>query len=224
MQTVHKHYQMGQAPYRFIAVWSAPSKSLQEANPAAYNVQMNNRPKVCRFACDHCGAGIEHHYIIRDANGSEFCVGSTCIDKVGAVLNLSDAEAAERKRQKELRQARAEAKREAKRIAREAELDAQRERNGGLTDRELAEQNRREQIRLEREANLNRFEYFISHLLSDGGYFAKDLATSLKEGRQLYGRGVDIMLDIIAKSAGRRNSKAYNAKLEEATIKWGQAA
>ena len=224
MTVAHKHYQMGQAPYRFITVWSAPSKSLQEANPAAYNIQMGARPKVCRFMCDHCGTGIEHHFIIRDANGAEFCVGSSCIHKIGAVFNLSDAEDAERHRQKELRRDRAEAKREAQRIAREAELDAQRERNGGLTNQELADQELKEQIRLEKEANFYRYEYFISHLLDDRGYFAKDLARSLKDGSGLYGRGVDIMLDIIAKSAGRKNSKAYNAKLEEAKIKWEQAA
>jgi hypothetical protein len=32
------------------------------------------------------------------------------------------------------------------------------------------------------------------------------------------------LLDIFAKSAGRKGSKAYNAKREEATIKWEQAA
>lgn len=224
MAIVHEHYQMGQAPYRFIAVWSAPSKSLQEANPAAYSIEMSARPKVCKFMCDHCGTSIEHHFIIRDANGVEFCVGSTCIDKVGQVLNLSDAEAAERNRQKELRQARAEAKREAQRIARVVELNAQRERNGGLTDWELEKQELEEQLKLEKEANANRYDYFITHLLNDGGDFAKDLARSLKESGNIYGRGVTIMLDIIAKSAGRKGSKAYNAKREEATIKWEQAA
>lgn len=99
---VHENFQFGEAPFRFIGVWSAPSRSLLEQNPSAYNLQMQAKPKFCHFGCDHCGTAIEHHYVLRDAKGDKYCVGSSCISKVGNVLNLSDAEAAERQRQREL--------------------------------------------------------------------------------------------------------------------------
>ena len=221
---VHENFQFGEAPFRFIGVWSAPSRSLLEQNPSAYNLQMQAKPKFCHFGCDHCGTAIEHHYILRDAKGDKYCVGSSCISKVGNVVNLSDAEAAERQRQRELRRARAEAKREQQRLAHEAKLDAQRERNGGLTDNELAMQKMQQEREQQRIANEQKYDYFISGLSEAYGYFAKDVAQGLREGRQPSGRGVTIMLEIIAKNAGRRGSKAYEAAYAEAEAKWEEVA
>jgi len=221
---VHENFQFGEAPFRFIGVWSAPSRSLLEQNPSAYNLQMQAKPKFCHFGCDHCGTAIEHHYVLRDAKGEKYCVGSSCISKVGNVVNLSDAEAAERQRQRELRRARAEAKREQKRLAHEAKLDAQRERNGGLTDMELAMQKIQEERQQQRIANKQKYDFFISGLSEAYGYFAKDVAEGLREGRLPSGRGVTIMLEIIAKNAGRRGSKAYEAAYAEAEAKWEEVA
>jgi len=221
---VHENFQFGEAPFRFIGVWSAPSRSLLEQNPSAYNLQMQAKPKFCHFGCDHCGTAIEHHYVLRDAKGEKYCVGSSCISKVGNVVNLSDAEAAERQRQRELRRARAEAKREQKRLAHEAKLEAQRERNGGLTDMELAMQKIEEERQQQRIANKQKYDFFISGLSEAYGYFAKDVAEGLREGRLPSGRGVTIMLEIIAKNAGRRGSKAYEAAYAEAEAKWEEVA
>lgn len=221
---VHENFQFGEAPFRFIGVWSAPSRSLLEQNPSAYNLQMQAKPKFCHFGCDHCGTAIEHHYVLRDAKGDKYCVGSSCISKVGNVVNLSDAEAAERQRQRELRRARAEAKREQKRLAHEAKLDAQRERNGGLTDMELAMQKIQEERQQQRIANEQKYDFFISGLSEAYGYFAKDVAQGLREGRLPSGRGVTIMLEIIAKNAGRRGSKAYESAYAEAEAKWEEVA
>ena len=221
---VHENFQFGEAPFRFIGVWSAPSRSLLEQNPSAYNLQMQAKPKFCHFGCDHCGTAIEHHYVLRDAKGDKYCVGSSCIAKVSNVVNLSDAEAAERQRQRDLRRARAEAKREQQRLAHEAKLDAQRERNGGLTDNELAMQKMEQEREQQRIANEQKYDYFISGLSEAYGYFAKDVAQGLREGRQPSGRGVTIMLEIIAKNAGRRGSKAYEAAFTEAEAKWEEVA
>lgn len=221
---VHENFQFGEAPFQFIGVWSAPSRSLLEQNPAAYNLQMQAKPKFCHFGCDHCGTAIEHHYVLRDAKGDKYCVGSSCIAKVGNVLNLSDAEAAERKRQRDLRRARKEAKREQQRLAYEAKLDAQRERNGGLTDNELAMQKMEQERQQQRLVNEQKFAYFIDGLSEAYGYFAKDVAQGLREGREPSGRGVTIMLEIIAKTAGRKGSKAYEATYAEAEEKWGEVA
>ena len=221
---VHENFQFGEAPFRFIGVWSAPSRSLLEQNPSAYNLQMQAKPKFCHFGCDHCGTAIEHHYVLRDAKGDKYCVGSSFIAKVGNGVNLSDAEAAERQRQRDLRRARAEAKREQQRLAHEAKLDAQRQRNGGLTDNELAMQKIEQEREQQRIANEQKYDYFISGLSEAYGYFAKDVAQGLREGRQPSGRGVTIMLEIIAKNAGRRGSKAYEAAFTEAEAMWEEVA
>lgn len=225
---VHKNFQFGEAPFRFIGVWSAPSRSLLEQNPSAYNLQMQAKPKFCHFGCDHCGTAIEHHYVLRDAKGDKYCVGSSCISKVGNVLNLSDAEAAERKRQREIRRARAEAKREQDRLAREAKLQAklaaERERNDGLTDAEVAQQRAEKELQEKRILNKAKYAFFIDGLNEAYGNFASDVANGLREGRQPSGRGVTIMLEIIAKVAGRRGSNAYEAAYAEAEAKWEEVA
>lgn len=50
--------------------------------------------------------------------------------------------------------------------------------------------------------------------LADMGGFGASLSESIEKGDLPYGRGVWIMIDMLAKSAGRRNSKAYAAKEE----------
>ena len=49
----------------------------------------------------------------------------------------------------------------------------------------------------------------------DGGGFVWSVAAGLMNGEAPRGRGLDIMLDIMAKGAGRRNSKGYAAKMNE---------
>ena len=213
--TIHKHYQMGEAPYRFLGVWSAPSASLAEQNPNAYNNAMASRPACCRLTCDHCGAPIMNHYIIRDMKGNKFSVGSSCIDKIDDVENTSKVDAARKAHEKKLRQARAEKKREDERTAREAELQAQRDRNNGLTDWELNQQQQRTAHEAELEAKREKLAYFIN-ALDEGNNFEGELRDNLMSGHLPYGRGQTIMLEIIAKKAGRKNSKAYNVKYDEA--------
>jgi hypothetical protein len=73
-------------------------------------------------------------------------------------------------------------------------------------------------------ASEEKYGYFINCLSEAYGGFAKDVANGLREGRQPSGRGVTIMLEIIAKTAGRRGSKAYEAAYVEAESKWGEVA
>lgn len=55
----------------------------------------------------------------------------------------------------------------------------------------------------------------IANLLADGqGGFRDRVAEDMREGEAPYGRGVDIVCDIIAKQQGRRNSKAYKAEYD----------
>ena len=219
MPLVHKHYRMGKAPYRFIGIYSIPSPALAEANPSAYNAQLKAMPKFCSGMCDHCGMGITHHYMLKDAEGNKFAVGSSCIDKMDDVENMFTVDYERKELEHKKRKAIREAKQLERQMKYERELEEQRQRNGGLTDNELAEQKREDEQRQKRRNNEEKFAYFIEHLgLSNG--FAGDLARGMRDyGRLPTGRGLDIMLEIVAKTAGRKNSKAYDAKYEEAETK-----
>lgn len=217
---VHKVFKMGRAPYKLVGIWSAPSKALQAANPSAYNIQMETRPKCCRFICDHCGTGIVHHFILSDADKNKFCVGSSCIDKLGQHELVTQAKQLELKRQQQIRQEKAEAKREAKRLQVESELEEQRKANGGLTDFELREKQRKEYEENMRDQFFDITRPIQKMLKTAGGDFCRSIANGMKEGKMPSGGGKTITIEIMTKqhSGARKNSKAYNesyAEMEE---------
>jgi hypothetical protein len=221
MVQAHKHFTMGTGTYRLVAIWAAPSKALQEANPQAYNHQMSNRPKACRFSCDHCGTGIQNHFIIRDSAGEEFSVGSSCIEKLGDTQLITEAKAAENKRQKALRAEKRHQEQLARQAAYKAEIEAERERNGGLTDHELAVK-KREAAKTERRLAIHEVAYDTVGFLNNVGDFGRSMMTQILDGEMPTGNALRICVEIMAKQHGRKNSKAYNeaypaceARLEE---------
>jgi len=228
MQHVHQWTDqgLGEGPFRLVDVISFPSKSILEANPMAYNSQVAELHRqaggygldgLC--CCHSCGMGLQHNYIIQNAAGNHFVVGSSCVAKTGDAKLVTKVEAMERKRQQELRRARAEAKRAEREAKLEMELQAQRDRNGGLTDLELEDQQRQEAREAKRAQFTNDNHWLITVLENTRGGFAADMADNLCKGpwsRQEFSpRMIDIICDIYGKAHGRRNSKAYNAAREE---------
>ncbi|MBE8232333.1 MAG: hypothetical protein HAW67_01265 [Endozoicomonadaceae bacterium] len=213
--TEHKHYKMGQAPYRYIGLWSAPSKSLLEANPMAYNSMMANRPKCSHLCCAHCSTGILHHFMIADAKGIEFSVGSECIAKLKQHDLVTQAQSDQKKMEKTKRLKLKQLLQEKRDIAREEKLQAQRDENGGLTDNEL-KQKKEKANQLKHEKKRSTIAQYFNEQLDDSDFSASVLKSIIKHGQMPYGRAPAIMCSIVAKNAGRTNSKAYNLKLVEA--------
>jgi hypothetical protein len=209
----HKHFDMGKAPYKLVGIWSSPSKASQEVNPSAYNVEMAARPKSCTHSCACCSTGIVHHFIIRDADKKEFAVGSTCIDKLNDTRLTTAAKLAENKRKKALRAIAAEKKREEQRKAEEIELEAERARNGGLTDGEIVVEHRKS---LKEELLISVGEIFSpigSALNSQNGNFVQSILSDVYNEANLPGGSAkNIIIEIMTKKAGRANSKAYKAQ------------
>lgn len=212
---VHKHFEMGTAPYRYKGLWSAPSKAILEANPNVYNLAMNGRPACCHFSCDHCGTGINNHCIIADATGKLFAIGTDCLQKLNDVENLTQAKADQKKRQAAIRKVRADAKRAIERQEREDELQRQRDVNGNdMTDFDLQYHNKQVAANAAREVNSVDAEYFLTALDDANGDFASSIARQMRNDRRLpSNRAESITLEITAKfySGARMNSKAYNA-------------
>lgn len=171
----------------------------------------NSVPPMAGGTCAHCGTCIRHAYIIRDKNGKEFDVGSECVAKAGLPPKILTAVKAEKNRQAAI-------KRQEKREAdREARLQAQRDKNGGLTDWQL----KQKQIDDEIQERKKRLAPIVAELkpyaesIRDGKQgFCDSIAETLERGDLPRGRGLYIMIDILAKSKGRGNSKAYNAEYE----------
>lgn len=214
--TVHKHFHFGTAPFRFVGIWSAPSKSLCEHNPEAYNNQMRSAPECCHFSCDHCGTGIMHHCIIKDAEGKLFSVGTDCVAKTEHTEIISKVKLALKKKARADREAKLRAKQAANQAAYEAELQAERDTNGGLTDFEVA-QNKAQAVRQNKLALAGEITApVVSILEQSGGDFCLSIARAYSEGSAPTYRAKHIVIEIVAKQAGRKGSKAYEAALDAA--------
>lgn len=215
-------FKMGAAPYRHTGFWCPPSRGLLEANPNTYDMQMEMRPKCCHFFCDHCGTPITNHHIITDVTGENFVVGSSCIEKLNDYKLSTQAREAVNKRNREIAQAKRDAKREAERVAREAELDRQKEVNGGLTDWELQRElddDRRMDLRLERAAILVDF----TDVLTNMGGWADDVCDSMLNGSIPSNNALRIVCEIMAKTHGRKNSTKYNEAYPKYAVKLDKA-
>lgn len=213
-QDIHlfEHAGLGQAPFKLVGMYSIPSPSLGEHNPAAYQAALQAMPRdVSVGSCDYCGTPLTHNFIIRSHDGKKSVVGCDCVDKVGdaGLRNAIKLQKSEARREARL------AERQAKF---EAEQDEQRQRNGGKTDAEL-----RHEAFAAREAALKAGLQDIADMLrpiSDqlaraNGGFARDMTRILNSGEvnQLSRNMRNIALDIAAKqqSGSRKNSKAFNA-------------
>lgn len=83
--TIHKFEEAGCgiAPFRIIGVEirTGPIKQVDEnGNFTGVEIGAPGQPMGC---CEYCGQGIAECWIIEDANGHRFMVGSTCVDKTG---------------------------------------------------------------------------------------------------------------------------------------------
>lgn len=101
--------------------------------------------------------------------------------------------------------------------AREARLDAERDRNGGLTNAEAWEKRAAEGVEAEekKRAPLIKLLTPLADDLWDGRHgFCDSMAGDLRKGHPPRGRGVELVCEIIAKHHGRRGSKAYEAEFD----------
>jgi hypothetical protein len=169
--------------------FSLPSAALAEANPSAYNNAMAGAPEGAG-SCAHCGNGIRHHVVVRLTDGRTAFIGQDCAIKIGQDIARSVREriTTEELLKREDAAARKHAAWLAEKAAAEAKAKAQTEANAWL----IAE--------LE---------------TAYPGNFVKSILAELRSGYDplTYSpRCKDILIDMIASQAGRRNSKAYTAK------------
>lgn len=121
---------LGMAPFRFRTTIEHPSKSLQEANPDAYNyaagiaAQQRKALKVeDTHTCHACYRDITVAYVIESADGKRFVVGCECVLKTDDTHLITRVEAAKRERNRKANRKRAEVKRAEKAIVARADAE-----------------------------------------------------------------------------------------------------
>lgn len=201
---------LGLPPYKLVGIWSQPSQALLEANPMAYNAQMDSRPKPCHFSCDHCGMGIRHHYIVKSADKKVFCVGSSCIKDLGDSKLIEQAKYEKNKLARKAAKEKREKNRIEKQKAYDAEMDLQKEKNNGLTDFELKKKNMENALCLARANRIIKGKVIIDALRNAGGDFCESMKAQLINDGTFSKNCERIIIEIGTKKYGRKNSKLYN--------------
>jgi hypothetical protein len=167
-------------------------------------------------SCDHCGTGIRWEFWILSSDGVRSKVGSDCISKAGdkGLINIARAEINKRNREK------AQAKRDA--VIR-ARLDAERERNGGLTDWELTEKQHADNFAVFQQAVAPAIELLeiLANRLEDNRGGFRDGITKWFRSCDRFNipseNALRIAAEILGKEAGRKNSAAFNAEFDRVT-------
>ena len=217
---------LGRAPFRFVEMIcilkhdaSGGFGSVERVN--THNRLANKRAKALGLSlcqCQHCDAALLNNCVIRDADGKHFVVGTSCVEKSDDAELITEAKLAERRRQKSIRDAKRKAKWEAAQAEREKELDAQRERNGGLTDQQVEYNRHQAELAKERTAITKRQKWLIDVVAHVPGGFCADMTRELQRTKitSLSDRCQHILCDIYAKQVGgRRGSKKYKAAEKE---------
>ncbi len=183
-----------------------------------------------RASCDYCGTAITYEFWINSHDGRRFKVGCDCVAKVEHDNNLlDDVQRAQARLQAAQREARKAAKLAAAEARRQAALQAQRDRNGGRTDAEVAEDNRKAAAARQAAELVPTNAWLVDVLRPMVRRGIADFVGSMFEELQrrpfyeLSHRQLVVLEQIFCKRAGRRGSKAYkaaeavwNAKLDAA--------
>ena len=204
---------LGRAPFKCVGMWEMPPKSLLEHNVDAWNNAISNAPRTSAGgpgSCHYCGTGILNHFLIKSADGKTFLVGSDCVRKTGdaGLINAVKRKAARVK----------EAKRTAEQNTRMAATqEAERQKNGGLTDYELyrEHQENTKRARFHKYAADNEWLIRIIRLVPGGFTLSMIEQLSFDSITRLSGKQLATLQDIYCRTFGRRNSKHYDAAEKE---------
>jgi len=216
----HKWEKFGyKAPFKFLGLIQLPNP---EGNPHAVEQQykivakQNKQFGVFAGSCNLCGNGLMNNFVVGDAEGTNFIVGCDCVRHLDDVKLITRVEKAEKDRKRAIRRAKAEELQKIRQAEWAAEQQAQRDRNGGLTDWEV-EDKARKQAKEDKRIAMTAKNSWLIDALTRSGSFVYDMRYELQfnEIEDLSPRAVDILKDIYAKSFGRRNSKKYEAACED---------
>jgi len=167
--------------------------------------------------------------IIESHDKKRFIVGCNCVEKLGRDDNRLASQAtrvmAEIRRKQ--RHDRREQRRKERQSKFEAELQSQRDRNGGLTDREVAEKQREDERRRQAAIHSKNNAWLIGALKRKNQTpFVSDMICDLgrRSLKSMSDRCIGILCDIYAKSVtndARRNSRKYNDAVADFEMRAG---
>lgn len=213
---------LGKAPFQLVGFYSIPSASLAEQNPQAYHNELALMPKgISCGTCCYCGTSLKNNFIVRSADDKTFVVGCDCVEKIGDKGLINAIKLLKRQQRIEEKQRRLDEQN--KELSRRyAERDAnERAANNGFTVAELKEQQHRQYI----EQVVEIVAPITNVLHRSYGDFAAQMCEHLNKGALdvITPNMQRIILEIVSKSFGRKNSAQYNEAYDEMSMLFEQA-
>lgn len=205
---------VGTAPFKVVGFYSIPPPSLAEANPSLYQYLAKEAPRGFSLGqCAVCGRSINHNALVKDANGRTFSVGMDCVAKAGDAGLMTEAEHAKRESARIAR----EMNRQLQYEAYQAQLEAQRERNGGLTDDEVEAAKKVEAEQAKCDAIVAILTPILNALKRAPGHFGLSMAAQIEGGDIPHGGALAICCEIYAKAeAAKTGSGPRSTAYKEA--------
>lgn len=218
---------LGVAPFHAVAILTIPDAGEYGMNMDGYQSALRDVFGSARGygvslgSCQSCGMCLKNNVVIRDANRKHFIVGCDCAEKTDDTRLITQTQKLERDRLNLIR----ERKRQQERAEREArivaDLEAQRQRNGGRTDAEVEA----ERVKAEGEANRAKWTaangWIIDVLkVNTNSDFCQSIARELETAPsfpRLSGRVYTIVRDIYGKETGGRSG---SKKWKESVVRF----
>jgi hypothetical protein len=167
----------------------------------------HTKPGGC---CRFCYTGILYEYLIISSDNKRFVVGCECVKK-------TEDEGLVKEAARQLKRLNWEKKSAMLASEAEARLEAERAKNGGLTNLEM-HQAKMEARQLAYKTAVAPFmatlEGYADMIEDFRGGFRDFMATCLRRGELPKGKSIQITCEILAKMEGRQGSKKFNAKFD----------
>ncbi len=180
--------------------------------------------------CDYCGQGIANVYYIKSSDGRIFTVGCDCVLKIGRSDNVLTTQVKRLKNQlaARARESKRLARREQREAAIQADLQAQRSANGGLTNYELKQKREAEAQAATAAAAAADNLWILERLpATSGSPFIQDMIARLKTNplSNFSERQLQVLGEVWAKTWGRQGSQACEEAAYEFEVRvWPERA
>lgn len=189
----HPWEKMYKAPYKCVGMYSLPSPSLAESNPTAYMMQLQSAPVGWGCGtCNICMTALINNYLMVAADGKKFVVGCDCVMKTNDYRLVRQMKGFKRDHETNQRIAK-------KAAETKKRLNAERERNGGLTDAEVAIETRKKEREDYYLANAELFD----KVKATGNSFALNVLDTVVQFRSMSEKQKDFFEKAVAEHAAK---------------------
>lgn len=186
---------LGKGPFRCVGMFKMPNK--ETATIHDYMALPQGYGAGC---CAVCGTGLVYNYMINSADGRKFVVGCDCVWKRGDTVVVNEMKKLKRDHEVSAKAAK-------KAAVTRARHNAERERNGGLTDHELLCKQREEGRAVASAAMAMEHKELFEAIQESGVIFAREMVAQCLQWGCISEKQLQCLRDVAARAAFNASAK-----------------